>query len=157
MLSYTILFSLFTALLAFEPPCSSCKYFIPNQKGSLDLGLCKMFTTKVYPKEGSVSLPNFAVHCRNDEHLCGKYGYLHEPVSENHVEIITKYLKEEEKQDPKLVNEYEDLKNRCCGEVNEREELEQLERDFFDIYQKIKSYNTKRIYKSTFRKPTVLR
>lgn len=44
-----------------------------------------------------------------------------------------------------LKNEYETLLNRCCGEVNETDELEQLERDFFEIYQKMKKYNKKRI------------
>jgi hypothetical protein len=51
--------------------------------------------------------------------------------------------------DPQLINEFEDLKNRCCGEVNEEDELEQLERDFFEIFQKIKKHNRKRIYKTS--------
>ena len=148
MLSYLLLFSLFNIVLAFDPPCSSCKFFISNKKGNLDLGLCKMFTTKVYAKEDTPSLPNFAVHCRNDENLCGKFGFLHEPILENPSEMVSKYLKEQE-QEPELINEYEDLKNRCCGEVNESDELEQLEKEFFEIYQKIRKHNRKRIYSTT--------
>ena len=50
-----------------------------------------------------------------------------------------------EREEKKLKNEYDTLINRCCGEVNETDELEQLERDFFEIYQKMRKYNTKRI------------
>ena len=48
-----------------------------------------------------------------------------------------------------ISDEYEELKNRCCGEVNETEEIEQLERDFFEVFQKIKKHNKQRIYKTT--------
>lgn len=61
--------------------------------------------------------------------------------SENTNRPITENM-ENEKQ---LKTEYETLLNRCCGEVNETDELEQLERDFFEIYQKMKKYNKKRI------------
>lgn len=48
-----------------------------------------------------------------------------------------------------LKEEFEHLSNQCCGEVNETDELEQLERDFFEIYQKMKKYNKKRIIQTT--------
>ena len=47
-----------------------------------------------------------------------------------------------------IENEYETLLNRCCGEVNETDELEELEREFFEIYQKMKKYNKKRIFQT---------
>ena len=133
MLPFLLLFSFISIILAFEPPCSSCKHFISNNKGNLDLGLCKMFTN----------------HCRNDEQLCGKFGFLYEPANNNNnnnnaTETTNSTIREEE-----LVNEYEELKNRCCGEVNEDDELEQLERDFFEVFQKIKRHNRKRVYKTS--------
>ena len=154
MLRYVLLFSLINVLLAFDPPCSSCKHFIPNKKENLSLGLCKIFTTNVSPKFNDIEpLPNFAVHCRNNENLCGKSGFLYEKArlydndkiqpdqdSDTGTELGV---------DPQLINEFEDLKNRCCGEVNEEDELEQLERDFFEIFQKIKKHNRKRIYKTS--------
>lgn len=148
MLSYFLLFSLFPLLLAFDPSCASCKYYIPNKKGTLDLGLCKMFTTKVYPKEGEVAMPNFAIHCRNDEQMCGKTGFLYEALTDNN-SVDDSATTSEHEPDPEIINKYEDLKNRCCGEVNETDELEQLEREFFEIYQKIKKHNRKRIYKTS--------
>ena len=149
MLPFLLLFSFISIILAFEPPCSSCKHFISNNKGNLDLGLCKMFTNKLSLKGDDVALPNFARHCRNDEQLCGKFGFLYEPANNNNnnnnaTETTNSTIREEE-----LVNEYEELKNRCCGEVNEDDELEQLERDFFEVFQKIKRHNRKRVYKTS--------
>lgn len=48
-----------------------------------------------------------------------------------------------------LKDQYDHLLNRCCGEVNETDELEELEREFFEIYQKMKKYNKKRVIKTT--------
>jgi len=89
-----------------------------------------MFQNTAYGRN-DVLIPNFAVHCRNDDNLCGKPGFLHEPIINN---------------TPELVGAYEELNNRCCGEVNEKNEIEELERDFFEIFQKIKKFN-KRVYK----------
>jgi hypothetical protein len=136
-------------MMAFDPPCSSCKFYIPNKKEQLELGLCKMFTTNVSPKSDRIEpLPNFAIHCRNNENLCGKSGFLYEKAeSDNKNSKIE--LDPESGFDREIINEYEDLKNRCCGEVNEEDELEQLERDFFEVFQKIKKHNRKRLYKTS--------
>ncbi len=146
MLPYLLLLSFISIILSFEPPCSSCKHFISNNKGALDLGLCKMFTNKLSLKGDDVALPNFARHCRNDEQLCGKIGFLYEPVNNNGTETASSTISEDERE---IINEYEDLKNRCCGEVNEDNELEQLEREFFEVFQKIKRHNRKRVYKTS--------
>ena len=146
MLPCLLLISFVSIILAFDPPCSSCKHFITNNKGGLDLGLCKMFTNKLSLKGDEVALPNFARHYRNDEQMCGKFGFLYEPANNNHTETTSSTISENEEE---LVNEYEDLKNRCCGEVNEVNEIEQLEREFFEIFQKIKRHNRKRVYKTT--------
>jgi hypothetical protein len=135
--------------MAFDPPCSSCKFYIPNKKEHLELGLCKMFTTNVSPKSNTIeTLPNFAIHCRNNENLCGKSGFLYEKAeSDNKNSNIEP--DPESGFEREIINEYEDLKNRCCGEVNEEDELEQLERDFFEVFQKIKKHNRKRLYKTS--------
>ena len=78
------------------------------------MGLCEIFKG------------NFAQHCRNDKNLCGEKGFLYE---------------EDERFSKEVSNIYDELNNRCSGEVNEKEELEQLEKDFAEIYEKIKKYN----------------
>ena len=124
-------------LYAFEPACTTCKFFIPH-KSSPDLGLCNVFKEKIV--NNVFMLKNFADHCRNDENLCGKSGFLYEPINEFEVN------------DNLLTEKREIISNLCCGELNEQkdiEELEQLEKDFIDIYQKMRSHNTKRIIKTT--------
>jgi hypothetical protein len=138
MLSFMLLLSFFTAIFSYTPSCDSCKFFIRNNKGS-ELGYCKLFKNIVYKQGKEVIIHDFAVHCRNNEDMCGKEGNLYESLIENKNEKIYN----------DLIDEYDELKNRCCGEVNEKDELEQLERDFFEIFQKIKSHNKKRIYKTT--------
>jgi hypothetical protein len=120
-----------TLLFAYEPSCTSCKYFTPHFKNNPDLGVCKMFKNTPN-KDTNVFISNFAVHCRNNEDLCGKTGNFYEPD----YEIIQK----------NFYNDYEELNNKCCGEVNEKDELEELEKEFFELFQKMKKHNTKRFY-----------
>ena len=134
MLFYLLLLSFVTNIFSYEPLCSSCKNFIPHIKNNPDLGLCKMFKNTPYT-DNNIVIHEFASHCRNNENLCGKSGFFYEPYDE-----ITK---------KQILDDYEELNNRCCGEVNERSEIEELERDFFELFQKIRKHNTKRIYNST--------
>jgi hypothetical protein len=133
MLSYLLLLSYFCLAFSFEPSCYSCKFYIPHNSNP-DLGLCKIFRDYVNLNNKDVLVNNLAVHCRNNENLCGKSGFLYEP--NNNI-------------DQTISDQYEELKNRCCGEVNEDDEIEQLEREFFEVFQKIKNHNKKRIYKTT--------
>ena len=133
MLPYLIVISFIVSIFSYNPSCTYCKHFIPNKNQNADLGLCKMFQETTY-SNGYVRLYNFATHCRNDENLCGKSGFLYDGHPSDNPEIIYK------------LNE---LANKCCGEVNEKNELEELERDFFEIFQRMKKYNTARRYKSS--------
>jgi hypothetical protein len=69
-----LILSFIGTIYGFEQLCSNCKFFIPHQYNS-DLGLCNIF------KEKSINnnlIKNFAIHCRNNETLCGKSGFLYE-------------------------------------------------------------------------------
>jgi len=55
-------------------------------------------------------------------------------------------LKSDSLLDMEIYDEIDALNNRCCGEVNETDDIEQLENDFVDIFQKIKKYNTHNFY-----------
>ena len=121
-------------IYSYKPSCTNCKWFImPNNGINADLGLCSKFKDTIYDKGVEKVIYNFATHCRNNENLCGKEGLLYEENNE------TKQIK----------MDYEDLNNRCCGEVNEKDEIEQLERDFFEIFQRIKKHNKKTIYNTS--------
>ena len=125
MFFFITIIALLKIALSFEPmcsspPCSLCKHFIPNVKAFDDLGLCRMFKEVSTHKGKQYTLPNYAVHCRENENLCGKAGYLFEPKK-------TDETKETEKID----------------------ETEELEREIFDMLQKIKRHNKKKIYDTT--------
>ena len=133
MLPYLLLFSFITICFAYEPSCNSCKFYIPH-KTNIDYGLCEMFKNEVYLNNKRTLINNLASHCRSNENLCGKEGFLYE---------------KQDADEKQFLDEYEELKNRCCGEVNETDEIEQLEKEFFEVFQKIKKHNKKRIYKTT--------
>ena len=63
----------------FNPSCTTCKFFIPkNINKDLNdntLGLCEIFEENINNK----LIKNLAIHCRNDESLCGKSGKFYEP------------------------------------------------------------------------------
>jgi len=136
MLKYILFLFFLTRANAFELQCNSCKYFIPHLSKNPELGLCQFFKNKPYENK-NVIVYEFATHCRNNDNQCGPNGLFYETILDH------------DKQD--FVDKYENLANSCCGEVNEKsdiEELEQLEKDFFEIYQKIRRHNTKKVYKT---------
>jgi hypothetical protein len=122
---------------AFEPSCTTCKFFIPHETHpNKDLGLCKMFQDKLYTDNSDKLVKNLAIHCRNNENLCGKAGFLYEPIAD-HNEIFEKY---------------ENAENMCSAEFTDKkdlEELEQIERDILDIFQKMRKHNTNRVYRTS--------
>lgn len=129
MFRYILLISLIRFLYALEPSCTTCKHFVPNIKKP-ELGLCSMFQDKIYINKKPKLVKNLALHCRIDESLCGKPGYLYESRFEN----------------------YDYIKSLCYDEFtgyNGLEELEQIERDLIDVFQKMRKHNTKRIYRTS--------
>ena len=81
-----------------KPLCSNCKWMIPNKSGSL----CGIYKTKYDLLGAKVIVHEYAEHCRNNESLCGKYGYLYESVRP----VI---IDDDEEDDDKLSRELEEL------------------------------------------------
>lgn len=134
MLTFVLLFTIFNIINSYEPSCSSCKFFISNPNNN-DLGLCSMFNDKLYLNNGVFLMKNLASHCRNNENLCGKSGFLYEPVSEN-----------------KETENYEYIKKLYCEEIiNDKtlDELEDIEKEMVEVFHKMRRHNTRRIYKSS--------
>ena len=145
MIFFITILALFNCILAFEPSCNSCKFYIPSNTNNPEFGFCRMFKNTCYNKGAQVLLPNYAQHCRENENQCGKSGLLYQPDND-----ITKEMNIQlEEYDINIINEFNEINNRCCGEVNENNEIEQLEKDFFDILQRIKKHNKKRIYNTS--------
>lgn len=139
MISYLLILSCYLGYIyAFKPLCSSCKFYTPH-KLNKQLGLCELFKENGL---NNIRLNNFASHCRNNENLCGKSGFLYE--SKNTQKDIS---------DTSDISDIIDqLDNMCCGEVNEKveiEEYEKIEKELSNIFQQIKKHNTKKNYKTT--------
>lgn len=130
------LISLLNLTLAFQPSCSTCKFFIPDETNSNnDLGLCKMFQDKIYTDNSNKLVKNFAIHCRSNENLCGKSGFLYEPIDKS-----------------EIINKYENAESMCSSEFTEKkdlEELEQIEKDMLEIFQRMRKHNTRRVYRNS--------
>ena len=125
LISYIIFLSLFKTIFALENHCKNCKFYIPTLIGNNpNLGLCKIFKETPYVDKNIV-IHNFAVHCRNDESLCGKDGIFYEPSTNYIDEIIYD-----------TTNIHDD-----------DEDAQQIKKDFFEVLRKMKKYNTKKIYK----------
>lgn len=77
------------------PKCENCKWFVKGFGGNDNLGLCKIFSTKVIVKNSDKSIYNFAQHCRDNEFLCGENGWLyeqnnHDPIkNKDYVNLLT--------------------------------------------------------------------
>jgi hypothetical protein len=143
MLIYILVVCFLNLVYSQNKQCSSCKYFIPHINKNPDLGLCGFFKNKLYDNTNLI-IYEYAVHCRNNQRLCGNDAYFYE-------EIDNTNNKTNDIDNTKMIELYDNLNNICCGEVNEKNEIDEfdkLERDFFDIYKRIQKHNTKKIYKT---------
>jgi len=133
-----IIFTLFNYNIAYNPSCNTCKFFIPHKKDNNDYGLCGVYKKNYNLLGNEVTIHEYAVHCRKNEALCGENGVMYEPNDKQNMSIPDE-----------IYDKYEELANQCCGEVNEKNEIEQLEREMFEVMLKIKKYNSKNIYRTT--------
>jgi len=139
LINYLLSFSLLGFISALQPLCSSCKFYIPHSKNP-DLGLCKIFQDSIYVNNKPRLIKNLAVHCRSDENLCGKSGFLYEPIVES------------EKIHDDITYKTDHIQKLCCSENNGRgtlDEIEELERDLVDVFQRMRKHNTMRVYKTS--------
>jgi hypothetical protein len=122
------------------PICTSCKYFIPNNNGDFDYGLCKMFKNSFNCDGNTVEMFDYASHCRKNKNLCGENGYLYESKSNDNVV-------KDEKEISNIIEKIDELNNQCCGEVCETNELDEIERELFLLFQRLKKYKKKNLKK----------
>ena len=109
--------------------CINCKWFIPNKDPNMkDYGLCKIYKNVVPDKNGERIIYDYAVHCRINENMCGESGYMFDPI--NNDSVIEKIKN--------LQKQYEELNERFCVEIMEKEDIEETEEEMIDLLQEIK-------------------
>jgi len=141
MFRYYLFLSLICFVYAYQPSCINCKYFVPN-KINPDLGLCNMFQDTIYHNDQKKLVKNLAIHCRGNENLCGKSGFLYEPIDTG---------KNNKNDIPNRFENYEYIKSVCSNEFVEAadlKELESIEKDLVEVFQRMRRHNKKMIYKT---------
>ena len=134
MINYFIFLYLINFAYCFEPPCTTCKFFIPNTLNT-NFGLCRLFQENIYDNNKEYIVNNVALQCRNNDNLCGKKGSLYQPINTEfkNYEYIRKICN----------NGYEE------EHENDLKKLEKMEKELVDIFQKMRKHNTKIMYKKT--------
>jgi len=150
----------------FTPSCTKCKWFVANNNGMVDYGFCRQFNGGKQTNT-NILVSEYAIHCRKNEYMCGSEGYLFDRI--NIINILDKrfkFLKESHKQtlvdydDELLDNNLDDLKEKLCdlkeelrdmedeisGEVNEKNDLEEWERQYVKLQKKIAFYENKKFW-----------
>lgn len=132
--------------------CETCKWFYPNNVRT-EYGLCTLFKEKIYIADQERLISNFAKHCRDNENLCGKEGAMYEPSQS--INGIKDDVKNFEKQYDEIIDKCKESSNIGHGEVNEKteldelnkldEEIEQFTKEGLELLFKVKKFNQKKI------------
>lgn len=120
-----VLFLIIKQIYSLDPSCVTCKNYVPS-KIRADLGLCNIFKETYYPSGEVHHIKNFAVHCRNNENLCGKSGFLYQPINKKKLVNIN-YIRS------LIPDEYDNIKN--------YNELVALEKDLDFTFKQMKKHN----------------
>lgn len=91
-IAFTYIFILHNNAFAYDKIlCFSCKWFISNKYGNHNYGQCKMskhnLKENVETNKNTKIIYDFAEHCRKNENICGKNGYLYE-YEKNNLNIL---------------------------------------------------------------------
>ena len=149
MFSYVIF--LFIGLsCALNPTCDKCKWFIPNKNGVYEYGFCKMFANYYYTKDEKFILNEYARYSRKNENQCGPPGYLFEPKNTHNFIYKNDLLNMNNIKDEinHLQEKLTELEEQISGEVNEKKDLEEIEREYNSILKKIAALRRSNIKKN---------
>ncbi len=67
-------------VIALAPNCASCGWFIKNNNGIIEDGMCKLFSTTTIHGAKKTVIHEYAKHCRQNEDFCGQKGDLYEDI-----------------------------------------------------------------------------
>lgn len=135
------------------PHCSKCMWFVPNVNKKPEDGFCKMFVNIKYVKGKTIEKDEYAVHCRKNDYQCGPEAYLFESKDDtwnlvykrvdNHLYFLKQPIQNKENNQEKnfilqdLEEKMRELEDQISGEVNEKKDLEEIDREYIFLTEKI--------------------
>ena len=76
-----IIVNILNIVNALQPNCASCGWFVKNNNGRMEDGMCTLFsTTTIHGKKQKV-VYEYAKHCRDNKDFCGQKGELYEDIT----------------------------------------------------------------------------
>jgi hypothetical protein len=106
----------------------------------MNSGFCKKF------KKFNINIElnniyEYAIDCRNNDFQCGKNAYYFEP-NEDEKDMNNKIIVEDNDEDNDediimLQNQIKEMEELNCGEVNEKRDLDNWEKEYFSIKKRI--------------------
>ena len=142
-------------------PCSKCKWFIKNEnnddfKDDFEDGYCEIFKNNFFLNYDFYNKYKHVNECRKNELLCGKNAYYFEPKLNNNDTPPSSSMPKEKnnfKELQYLREKIIEMEEQNCGEVNEKYDLENWEREYKQIKSRIEKImygipkNNKRFFK----------
>jgi hypothetical protein len=83
-----IIVNILNVVKALEPNCASCGWFVKNNNGRIEDGLCTLFSTTTNHGKKQKVVYEYATHCRSNEEFCGKIGQLYEDSIEMNLQKV---------------------------------------------------------------------
>jgi hypothetical protein len=129
-----------------KPNCKDCKWFVHNKGQLYQPGQCSLFSNKIIEYgNAEIVIHRYAIQCRLNSYLCGMDGTHFTPVSSSQSNInISK--KSEKKSDSdlkelqKINDDIQELENNFNGEVCEKDEIRNLEKEIAVLRNKLEQY-----------------
>lgn len=138
-----ILTSFSTSISGQNPnlPCSKCKWFIKNEnKEDNEDGFCEIFKNTFFSSYDFHNKYKHVNECRKNDLLCGKNGYYFEPKVKNRKDSPSSSITDENsnfKELQYLREKMIEMEQQNCGEVNENYDLDNWEKEYKQIKNRI--------------------
>ena len=127
-----------------KPNCKDCKWFVHNKGQLYQPGQCSLFSKNIEYGNAEVIIHRYAIQCRLNSYLCGMDGSHFTPsLSQSNTDISKKSEKREAiyiKELQKIQDDIQELENNFNGEVCEKDEIRNLEKEIALLRNKLEQY-----------------
>ena len=129
-----------------KPNCKDCKWFVHNKGQLYQPGQCSLFSNKIIEYgNAEIVIHRYAIQCRLNSYLCGMDGSHFTPLysTQRNNEVSKKSEKKSDsdlKELQKIQDDIQELENNFNGEVCEKDEIRNLEKEIAVLRNKLEQY-----------------